>query len=151
MVDGSMTPETIIATLGMRPHPEGGWYAETFRDDVGVGADGSGRPQSTAIYFLLTAGQLSHWHRVDAVEIWHWHAGAPLALSMAATDRDPPVTQVLGPDLSSGARPQGIVPRDHWQSARSLGDWTLVGCTVAPGFEFAGFTLAEPGWAPGPV
>jgi predicted cupin superfamily sugar epimerase len=132
----------------MRPHPEGGWYVETFRDPVDA-ETASARAASTAIYFLLEAGQISHWHRVDAVEIWHWHAGSALALSVAATEADAPVVLRLGNDLAAGERPQGIVPRHHWQSAVSLGAWTLVGCTVAPGFEFAGFELAPPGWAPG--
>jgi predicted cupin superfamily sugar epimerase len=135
----------------MHPHPEGGWYVETFRDAHAMtDADNpNGRSASTAIYFLIEAGQISHWHRVDAVEIWHWHAGSPLALSIAATDDDAPFVLTLGNDLMAGERPQGVVPRHHWQSAASLGTWTLVGCTVAPGFEFAGFTLARPGWAPG--
>ncbi len=145
------TANAIISLLGMRPHPEGGWYVETFRDAATVAdpAHPGGRSASTAIYFLLQHGQVSHWHKVDAVEIWHWHAGAALALSIAATDTAQPEVLTLGPDLSAGMRPQGIVPRHAWQSAVSLGAWTLVGCTVAPGFDFAGFTLAAPGWAPG--
>jgi predicted cupin superfamily sugar epimerase len=135
----------IIDALGMRPHPEGGWYVETYRDPDETG----GRSRSTAIYFLLEAGQVSHWHRVDAVEIWHWHAGAPLALSIAQEDRrDTLDTLELGPDILAGQRPQGVVPTQAWQSARSLGDWTLVGCTVAPGFKFEGFELAPEGWSP---
>jgi uncharacterized protein len=137
-----MTAAEIIATLGMAPHPEGGWYVETFKDDP----DATGRPRSTAIYFLLEAGQVSHWHRVDAVEVWHWHAGAPLELCIA--DGQTAQTITLGPDILAGQRPQGVVPTMAWQSARSLGDWTLVGCTVAPGFRFEGFELAAPGWAP---
>ena len=138
-----MSPAEIISTLGMRRHPEGGWYAETFRD-----APDGGRGHSTAIYFLLEAGDVSHWHRVtDAAEVWHFYAGAPLALAM--TDADGAVTDaVLGPDLASGQRPQAVVPANRWQTARSLGDWTLVGCTVAPGFEFARFELAAPDWTP---
>ena len=141
----------IIDLLGMQPHPEGGWFTETYRDPHRiVDADNpGGRSASTAIYFLLEAGQISHWHRVDAVEIWHWHAGAALALSIAATDDDAPIVLTLGGDLAASERPQGVVPRHHWQSAVSLGAWTLVGCTVAPGFDFAGFELAPPGWAPG--
>ena len=132
----------IIATLGMAPHPEGGWYVETFKD-----ADGpDDRPRSTAIYFLLEAGQVSHWHRVDAVEVWHWHAGAALELRIAENGRGD--TLRLGPDVLGGERPQGIVPESAWQAARSLGAWTLVGCTVAPGFRFEGYELAPPGWAP---
>jgi uncharacterized protein len=136
----------IIALLGLKPHPEGGWYAETFRDEAG-----GARGHSTAIYFLLEQHQLSAWHRVrDAAEVWHFHAGAPLALSMweegAAV-----IEQVLGIELAAGERPQIVVPAGWWQSARSLGDWTLVGCTVAPGFDFAAFELAAPGWNPNPA
>jgi predicted cupin superfamily sugar epimerase len=138
-----MTADAIIAALGLEPHPEGGWYVQTFED--GPGPDG--RARSTAIYFLLKAGERSHWHRVDAVETWHWHAGAPLELRIAAAD-GAAVTHVLGNDLVAGQRPQGIVPAHAWQSARSLGDWSLVGCTVAPGFRFEGFELAPPGWEP---
>jgi uncharacterized protein len=134
-----MTAREIIAALGMEPHPEGGWYVETFKDVAGP----DGRARSTAIYFLLEAGQVSHWHRVDAVEVWHWHAGSPLELRVADE------MMVLGPDILAGQRPQGIVPEGAWQTARSLGDWTLVGCTVAPGFRFEGFELAAEGWVPG--
>jgi len=108
---------------------------------------GIARAVSTAIYFLLARGERSHWHRVDAVEIWHWHAGAPLALDIAAAS-GPRERIMLGNDLAAGERPQGIVPAHAWQAARSLGDWTLVGCTVAPGFEFATFELAAPDWEP---
>lgn len=134
----------IIETLGMQPHPEGGWYVETWRDVDGP----DGRARSTAIYYLLEAGQRSHWHRVDALEVWHWHAGSPLELGISedgVTSR----TLRLGPDVPGGERPQGIVPAGAWQSARSTGDWTLVGCTVAPGFQFAGFEMAPEGWEPG--
>ena len=135
----------IIALLGLKPHPEGGWYAETFRD----GTEGA-RGHSSAIYFLLEHDQLSAWHRVkDAAEVWHFYAGAPLALSMHQEDRAV-IEQVLGNELTAGERPQIVVPAGWWQSARSLGEWTLVGCTVAPGFEFAAFELAEPGWQPKP-
>jgi hypothetical protein len=140
-----LTADQIIALLDLKPHPEGGHFRETFRDGAGVG----GRAASTAIYFLLTRGERSHWHRVDATEVWHWHAGAPLILSIAPTDRGPVTDHILGTDLAAGERPQGVVPPHHWQAATSLGDWTLVGCTVAPGFDFAGFTLAAPGWRPG--
>lgn len=140
-----MTADEIIALLGLQPHPEGGYFRETFRDAPGA----DGRSASTAIYFLLKRGERSHWHTVDAVEIWHWHAGAPLRLSLAAGDAGPVSHLVLGADLASGQRPQGIVPPHHWQAAETLGDWTLVGCTVAPGFDFAGFRLAPPGWNPG--
>lgn len=132
----------IVATLGMERHPEGGWYAETFRD--GAGGD---RGHSTAIYYLLEAGERSHWHRVDAAEVWHWYAGAPLELGLS--DGTSATTHTLGPAILSGERPQLVVPAGAWQAARSLGDWTLVGCTVAPGFDFAGFELAPKDWAPG--
>lgn len=137
------TAADIIAKLGLKPHPEGGWYAETFRD-----APEGGRGHSTAIYFLLERGQVSHWHRVrDAAEVWHFYAGASLLLSLA--EEGGSVSEMmLGPDLAAGERPQGIVPANWWQAAKSLGDWTLVGCTVAPGFDFAQFELAEPGWEP---
>ena len=136
----------IIARLGLQPHPEGGHFRETFRD---THRTEDGRSISTAIYFLLAAGEVSHWHRVDAVEMWHWHAGAPLELSIAENDAGPVTTYKLGPDVMADEEPQRIVPHHAWQAARSLGDWTLVGCTVAPGFEFHGFELAAPGWSPG--
>lgn len=139
----SATAEEIITLLGLQPHPEGGHYRETFRDSA---TDANGRARSTAIYFLLARGTRSHWHRVDAVETWHWHAGAPLELDIA--DGKARTTILLGSDLTAGQRPQGVVPTHAWQAAQSLGDWTLVGCTVAPGFEFAGFELAPPGWEP---
>ena len=135
--------DIIIQLLDLKPHPEGGHYRQTFKDSRTL--DG-GRAASTAIYFLLARGERSHWHCVDAVEIWHWHAGAPLALEVATTERRERI--MLGNDLAAGERPQGIVPAHAWQAARSLGDWTLVGCTVAPGFEFATFELAAPGWEP---
>jgi uncharacterized protein len=134
----------VIRLLGLMPHPEGGHFRETFRDQRSDG----GRAASTAIYFLLAAGEVSHWHRVDAVEVWHWHAGTPLELAIAAPRR-PPNRIRLGNDLGAGERPQAVVPAGHWQSAKSLGAWTLVGCTVAPGFDFVGFDLAPPGFEPG--
>jgi predicted cupin superfamily sugar epimerase len=138
-----MMADEVVSLLGLAPHPEGGWYRETFRDV----AASDGRSRSTAIYYLLARGQRSHWHRVDAVEIWHWHAGAALALSICAPDGQPE-RLILGADLVAAQRPQGIVPQGWWQAAESLGDWSLVGCTVAPGFEFAGFEMAPPGWEP---
>ncbi len=138
-----MNAAEIIRKLNLEPHPEGGWYRQTWAGD---GADNrGGRPSGTCIYFLLTRGQTSHWHRVDACEIWLFHAGAPLTLSLSASKSGPASDQTLGPDLTTGA-PQIIVPRDHWQMARSTGDWTLVSCTVSPGFQFSGFTLAPPGF-----
>lgn len=138
------TAADIIALLGMQPHPEGGHYVRTFEDSALHG----GRPASTAIYYLLRDGERSHWHRVDAAEIWHFHAGAPLALDLSA-DGIATKRLILGTDFAAGQRPQGVVPTGVWQAARSLGDWTLVGCTVAPGFRFEGFELASPDWAPG--
>jgi uncharacterized protein len=135
----------VIRLLDLKPHPEGGHYRQTFRDSHLV----NGRPASTAIYFVLARGERSHWHRVDAVEVWLYHAGAPIALEIAPDDKGPIERVTLGPDIAAGARPQGVVPMHAWQAATSLGDWTLVSCTVAPGFEFSGFELAPPGWAPG--
>ncbi|WP_037455880.1 cupin domain-containing protein [Skermanella stibiiresistens] len=135
----------IIKLLGMRPHPEGGHYVETFRD---APADGS-RGSCTAIYFLLQADEFSAWHRVDAVEIWHWYAGGPLVLTVSANGHDAEAVH-LGPALGHGQRPQAVVPAGAWQTAVSLGSWTLVGCTVSPAFDFAGFELAPPDWRPTP-
>jgi predicted cupin superfamily sugar epimerase len=137
------TAAEIIARLALRPHPEGGYYRETFRD---LRLDANGRSRSTAIYFLLARGQRSHWHRIDAVEVWHYYAGSPLMLEIA--DDDGRWSFRLGPDIAAGEQPQAIVPSDTWQSAESTGDWTLVGCTVAPGFDFARFELAPKGWTP---
>ncbi|MCC8967786.1 cupin domain-containing protein [Bradyrhizobium sp. Pear76] len=134
----------IIARLDLKPHPEGGHYRETFRDERG---DANGRAHSTAIYFLLARGERSHWHRIDAVEMWHYYAGAPLTLWIARDDNSPH-TITLGPDVAHGEQPQAIVPVGAWQAAESSGDWTLVGCTVAPGFDFAKFELAAKGWEP---
>jgi uncharacterized protein len=135
----------IIARLDLKPHPEGGYFRETFRDPH---TDASSRAASTLIYFLLARGERSHWHRVDATEIWHYYAGSALSLRIAG-DGLLAQTVALGIDLAAGERPQAIVPAHAWQSAESTGDWTLVGCTVAPGFEFAKFELAPPSWAPG--
>jgi predicted cupin superfamily sugar epimerase len=138
------TAADIIARLELKPHPEGGYYRETFRD---VSLDAGGRARSTAIYFLLARGERSHWHRIDAVEIWHYYAGSALTLHIAH-DGGPLLTVTLGPNLAAGERPQAIVPAQAWQAAESTGDWTLLGCTVAPGFEFAGFELAPEDWKP---
>jgi predicted cupin superfamily sugar epimerase len=140
MVD-QPTAADIIARLGLKPHPEGGHYRETFR-----GPHTDGRAQSTAIYFLLARGERSHWHRIDAVEIWHYYAGDALTLRIADDGGRRSVR--LGPDLAAGEVPQAIVPPHAWQAAESTGDWTLVGCTVAPGFDFATFELAPSGWEP---
>ncbi len=144
------TAADIISLLDLRPHPEGGHFRETFRDaPLPTLSRGRGRrAASTAIYFLLARGERSHWHRIDAAEIWHYYAGAPLTLEIAETDEGPIRRLHLGTDISAGERPQAVVPPHAWQAAESLGDWTLVGCTVAPGFEFAGFELAPKGWAP---
>ncbi len=136
------TAAEIIKRLEMIPHPEGGHYAETFRDPLTV----DGRARSTAIYYLLQRGERSHWHRIDAVEIWHYYAGDPLKLSIA--DEKGVRTITLGQDIAGGAIPQGIVPQRAWQAAEPLGAWTLAGCTVAPGFDFNGFELAPAGWSP---
>ena len=134
----------VIARLELKPHPEGGHYRETFRD---ARVDAGGRALSTAIYFLLARGERSHWHRIDAVEIWHYCAGSTLTLQIADDSGQRHLR--LGPDLSAGEVPQAIVPAGAWQAAETTGDWTLVGCTVAPGFEFAKFELAPQGWKPG--
>jgi predicted cupin superfamily sugar epimerase len=133
----------VIARLELQPHPEGGHYRETFRDPR---LDASGRSLSTAIFFLLARNERSHWHRIDAVEIWHYYAGSALTLQIA--DHGGQRSVRLGPDLAAGEVPQTIVPAQAWQAAESTGDWTLVGCTVAPGFEFTAFELAEPDWFP---
>ena len=150
-----LTARDVIRLLDLKPHPEGGHFRETFRDTsfvipaplAGHGSAGVGRAASTAIYFLLARGERSHWHRVDAAEVWHWHAGAPLALDIVCAHR-PRERVTLGADLAAGERPQAVVPAHAWQTAQSLGDWTLVGCTVAPGFEFANFELAPKDWQP---
>jgi uncharacterized protein len=141
-----MTADEIIARLGLQPHPEGGHFRETFR--APEAADGTGRSACTAIYFLLKAGQRSHWHRVDADEVWHHYAGASLELSTSADGRTVHHAR-LGTDLALGEVPQILMPRHVWQAARPLGAWSLVGCTVVPGFDFAGFELAPPDWRPG--
>lgn len=134
----SLTVAEIISLLDLRPHPEGGFYRETFRDAAPAG----GRAASTAIYFLLPAGQKSRWHRIDAAEVWHFYAGAPLDLSIIGPD-GAHATVRLGPALAQGERPQAVVPAHCWQAAESAGAWTLVGCTVAPGFEFTAFEIAD--------
>ncbi len=144
-----MTAAGIIAALGLARHPEGGWYAETFRDNGGSDNPVGGRGHSTAIYFLLEGGDVSAWHRVrDAAEVWHFYAGAPLELRLF-DEAQGAARFLLGNDLGAGERPQAVVPANSWQTARSLGDWTLVGCTVAPGFDFSQFELAEGGREPG--
>jgi uncharacterized protein len=143
MLKQKSTAAEIIAQLRLQPHPEGGHFRETFRDNE---ADASGRSRSTAIYFLLARGERSHWHRVDAVEIWHYYSGDALTLRIADASGQREIR--LGADLAAGEVPQAIVPAHAWQAAESTGDWTLVGCTVAPAFEFAKFELAPKGWEP---
>lgn len=139
-----MLAEQIISRLTLAPHPEGGWYRQTWAGPVV-----NGRPIGTAIYFLLRAGESSHWHRVDADEIWLWHAGAPLILSLGL---DLARDHLLGPDVLAGDRPQVVVPKGWWQAARTTGAYSLVSCTVTPGFQFSGFELAAPGFdLPRPV
>jgi hypothetical protein len=139
-----MDADEIIELLQLAPHPEGGSYRETWRAPT----VSNGRPAGSAIYFLLRRGEESRWHRVDAAEAWHHYEGAPLELTVS-TDGATEQVVALGPDLAAGQRPQFVVPADAWQSARSLGGHTLVGCTVSPAFEFAGFELAAPDWHPG--
>ena len=143
-INSTLEAAEVIKLLDLQPHPEGGHFRQTFLD---LNPKES-RKYSTAIYYLLRENEISHWHRIDATEIWHWYAGAPLAISI--TDDNNNVRElVLSPNLNDGHRPQQIVPRWVWQSAKSLGAWTLTGCTVAPAFEFKGFELAKPNWNPG--
>ncbi len=143
--DSALPAEAVVAALALQPHPEGGFYRETWRDSPTQGGRGAG----TAILFLLAADQFSHWHRVDADELWIWQAGAPLALSVSPDGHDAGACW-LGPDLGARQALQHLVPRGHWQAATSLGRWTLVTCTVTPAFEFQGFELAPPDWRPTP-
>jgi predicted cupin superfamily sugar epimerase len=136
---------TVVEALGLRPHPEGGWFAETWRAPAGGGERGA----ASAILYLLAAGERSHWHRVDAAEIWQWSGGDALELRIASGDAGPAETIRLGGDILAGERPQAVVPAGAWQAARPLGAWALVGCIVAPAFEYAGFELAPEGWEPG--
>lgn len=141
-LSGDLGANEIIRLLGMKAHPEGGHYAETYRSSDGE------RATSTAIYYLLQADEVSAWHRVDADEHWLWHAGGPLALTLSPPDGKGATPYQLGPDLRAGQRPQLTVPARAWQTAESLGAWTLVSCIVAPGFDFAGFELAPEHWRP---
>jgi predicted cupin superfamily sugar epimerase len=138
----ALNADQIISLLGLQPHPEGGHFKEMYRDPRLV----DGRSVSTAIYFLLKAGEISAWHRVDAAEAWHWYSGAPLELAVGTNGAV--ARHVLGDDLAAGERPLGVVPTGAWQQARSLGAWTLVGCTVAPAFVFEGFEMAGPDFDP---
>lgn len=137
----------IVRSLDMKPHPEGGWYRENFRDER---TDETGRSRSTAIYYLLEAGETSEWHRVsDAAEVWHWYGGAPLVITISENGHDASAHR-LGPNIEAGERPQFVVPAGCWQTATSLGEYTLVGCTVAPAFQFESFELAPKDWRPTP-
>ena len=144
--DPALPAASVAAALGLLPHPEGGHYRETWRDAPPDGSPDGARGVGTSILFLLAAGERSHWHRVDAAEAWHWHAGAPLRLRIA--DGGTIADHRLGPDLGAGEFPFGLVPPGAWQAAESLGAWTLVACTVSPAFRFEGFELAPPGWEP---
>ena len=141
---GDLGASEIIRLLNMSPHPEGGHYVETFR----AADQGDLRGTMTAIYYLLQADEVSHWHRIDAHEAWLWHAGGPLSLTISPPEGIGARACTLGPDLRAGQRPQAVVPAHHWQTAETLGSWTLVSCTVGPGFQFAGFELAPPDWRP---
>mgnify|MGYP001627492465 CR=1 FL=1 len=145
-LSGDLGAQEIVRLLNLRPHPEGGWYRETWRDPTPVGPDGRGA--STAIYYLLGPGETSAWHRIDAAEVWHWYAGGPLSLTVSPPDGKGARAAVLGPDLRAGQRPQLVVQPGWWQTATSLGNWTLVGCTVAPAFDFATFEMAADDWRP---
>lgn len=134
----------VIETLGLLPHPEGGWYRETWRKAAPEGARAGG----TAIYFLLQAGQRSHWHRVDADELWLWHAGSPLDLLIADENAKAIRTITLGGDVTRGYAPHSLVPANRWQSTEARSGWALVSCVVVPGFQFEGFELAPSGWSP---
>ena len=144
-----MQAQEIVRLLDLARHPEDGWYGETWRAPLPEGAPRGQRAAGTAIYYLLEWGDRSHWHRVDAAEIWHWYGGAPLSLTVSP-DGHHTTPLLLGPELVRGQRPQRVVPPGCWQCAVSLGAWTLAGCTVSPAFEFAGFEMAPPGWRPGP-
>jgi predicted cupin superfamily sugar epimerase len=148
-----MNAKALIEHLGLAPHPEGGWFRETWRAPVAEGVAEGERAGGTAIHFLLESGQRSHWHKVDAAEIWLWHAGDPLLLSLAESDAGPARKVRLGPDVLAGEQVQQIVAPGEWQAASPVPEgqagYSLVSCIVVPGFEFAGFTLAPAGWAPG--
>jgi len=141
-LSGDLGANEIIRLLGLKPHPEGGHYAEMYR------SEGEGRAACTTIYYLLQADEVSAWHRVDADEVWAWHAGGPLALTLSPPEGVGATPHKLGPDLRAGQRPQLVVPKEHWQTAETLGAWTLVSCFVAPGFDFAGFEMAPENWRP---
>lgn len=135
-----MTAEALIAHLDLAPHPEGGWYRQTWLEES------EGRPQCSIILFLLRKGEVSRWHRIDSTEVWMFHAGAPLVLATSATMEGPACERILGPEVLAGQSPQILVETMHWQSAHSTGDYTLVSCVVSPAFHFDGFFLADPGF-----
>ena len=139
-----MTADQIIKFLQLQPHPEGGWYKQTWKSEDTL----SGRASGTSIYFLLKAGEISHWHKIDSVEIWHYYDGSPLTLRIANEDNNEIATKILGPNLAKLQSPQILVNKNLWQSAETTGDYTLVGCTVSPGFEFSKFTLAPKNFNP---
>lgn len=143
-ISSELSGNEVIRLLDLQPHLEGGWFRRTFEDTPAE----ESRPASTAIYYMLQAEERSAWHKIDAVEVWHFYAGAPMSITMSPPDGQGATIQVLGPDLRAGARPQVVVPTGWWQTAVSLGAWTLVGCTVAPGFHFDGFELAPKDWRP---
>lgn len=138
-------PQALIAALDLKPHPEGGWYRETWRAEAAAGE----RSAATAILFLLEQGQKSRWHKVDAAEMWLWHSGSPIALRTAEGDHRPAREMRLGPCVLTGETPQHLIPAHHWQAAEAREGWALMSCIVSPAFDFSGFTLAEPGWEPG--
>ncbi|MBK5919986.1 cupin [Rhodothalassium salexigens] len=144
-----MDPNAVIDALNMQPHPEGGWFAEHWREAPPQETETDPRGLGSAIYYLLERGQRSHWHRLDTTEIWHFYAGAPLRLGISPDDRTPPAWHRLGPDVVAGERPQIVVPAGRWQSAEALDGWVLVGCSLTPAFQFDGFELASPHWRPG--
>lgn len=144
-ISGDLGAREIVRMLDLKPHPEGGWYGETFRSQAAPGE----RAAMSLIWFLLEADQVSAWHQVDADEAWFWHAGAPLVLTVSGDGKSAHAVR-LGPDLRAGERAQAIVPAHAWQTAESLGAWTLVSCAVAPAFVFDGFRMAPPHWRPGP-
>lgn len=141
------TAQEVIETLGLQKHPEGGWYTQTWRDGPTSTTDGA-RGAGSAIYYLLEEGQRSHWHRIDAVEIWHYHSGMPIELSISQDGKNSQI-HLLGPDLSRDMRPQVVVPQHAWQGAYAPFGWSLLGCTVTPAFLFESFELAPKGWMPG--
>ena len=153
----SDSAQTLIEQLGLAAHPEGGWYRETWRGAASAAGRGDagpdGRAGGTAIIFLLRAGEASHWHTVDAAELWIWQAGDPVELRLSATDAGPAHSVILGADIAAGQQLQGVVAPGEWQAARPFGapvhGYSLVSCAVVPGFDFAGFRLAPPGWEPG--